>query len=345
MDSLSPVDIEEVAAKAGSVDRRWRLAWFGGLALAIGALVWLAVDATTIAAENAVRNRAAASTQVDLSEEGARYEGADPAVAPSADVLRVAIAPMASPERSLAMYGGLMEYLSEALGCSATMVLRNTYADVNALVRCEQCDLAFVCTASFVDGQRAFGMVPLVIPVVGGATEYRSLIIVPAGSDVETLSDLAGKRFASADRLSTSGWLHPASVIRAEGHAPDAYFSELTMTGSHDRALQAVAAGYVDGGAIESIVYDQLTKDDPDLAGQVRVVSESGSFGMPPVVVPAGLDATRRSQIREVLLGMHSTAEGRGVLAKMGVDRYVIPEAGAYDTVRELMAAVWEADE
>ena len=82
--------------------------------------------------------------------------------------LRVAVAPVLSPEESLKVYEDFVDYLGAKLGRQAVFLQRSNYAETNDLVRFGLCDLALVCTYSFVRGERDFGMEALVVPVVGG---------------------------------------------------------------------------------------------------------------------------------------------------------------------------------
>ncbi len=329
-------------ARANAVDKRWRMAWYASLAVATLALVGLGRDAVGISADNGERVRRGSMARLDLSEECSRDEAAGGRALTAATPLRLAVAPMTSPERSLELYQGLADYLGVALDRPASIILRNTYGEVNGLVRCGQCQLAYVCTAAYVDGQRSFGMQALAVPVVRGEATYRSYIVVPDASDAASLLDLRGMRFASADRLSTSGWLFPASTLKREGVDPATFFSQHVITGSHDRSVEAVASGHVDGAAVESLVYDRMVADQPELAERVRIVAQSDPFGMPPMVVPSGLSPGLRDELRDALTQMHLGEDGQKVLAHMGVDRFVLPDSQAYDGVRELMDEVWE---
>jgi len=335
-------DVSTFEARANAVDKRWRMAWYASLAVATLALGWLACDAVGISAYNGERVRRASMARLDLSDECNRDDAAGTRALTATTPLRLAIAPMTSPERSLELYQGLADYLGAALDRPANIVLRNTYAEINGLVRCGQCQLAFVCTAAYVDGQRSFDMQALVIPMVRGATSYRSYIVVPDSSDAASLLELRGMRFASADRLSTSGWLYPASTLKREGIDPATFFSRHVITGSHDRSVEAVASGHVDGTAVESIVYDRMVADEPELAERIRIIAESAPFGMPPMVVPSNLSPGLRDELRDVLTQMHLGEHGQKVLAHMGVDRFVLPDPRSYDGVRELMDEVWE---
>lgn len=253
--------------------------------------------------------------------------------------LRVAVAPIISLENSLDRYDGFVRLLGDRMGMHGTLVLRRTYAEVNDLLRTRRCEAGFICTYSFVKGEREFGLRALAVPVVGGETEYRSYVIVQKGDPARNLLDLAGHRFASADVGSTSGWIYPAVWLLDRGRDPAAFFREHVVTGSHDLSVLAVAHGFVDAAAVDNIVYEGM----PDEAkAATRVIQRSPPFSMPPVCVHPSLEPAVRERLRAVLLTMHETPEGRAVLGPLKIDRFVAPPAGAYRNVRE-MAARWEA--
>lgn len=251
------------------------------------------------------------------------------------DSLRVAVAPVISPEKSLQMYRGLVDHLAMQVGRSPQFLQRDSYAAVNDLVRSARCDVAFVCTYAFVRGEREFGMEALAIPEVNGATSYHSYLIVPADSNASSLLDLRDTRFASADMLSNSGWLYPAKWLHDRGIAADSFFKEHVIAGSHDRSVLAVASRYVDGAAVDSLVYDYMIQEETEIAEKTRIILKSPPFGMPPIVVPRQIEPELKQQVRDALLGMHKDAEGRKILASLGIGRFVAPEAGLFDSVRE----------
>ena len=254
-------------------------------------------------------------------------------------LLRIAIAPVISPAKSLGKYSVFADYLGAALHKKATLLQRNSYSEVNDLIRHGGCDIAFVCTYAFVQGERDFGLQLLVAPQIKGKNTYRSYIIVPAGSTCEDLFALRGKRFGSSDILSTSGWLYPAVRLLRSGENPETFFSEHVLTGSHDSTVTAVATEYVDGAAVDSLVYDLMVQEDASLARKIRIIERSPEFGMPPFVVHPKIDPDLKQQLSDLLLHMHETAEGRNVLAAIGVDRFMLPDSALYDIVREAAAA------
>ncbi len=270
-------------------------------------------------------------------------EGAQPAVAGLEETripLRVAVAGVLSPETTFAPYGDLVAYLGEHLGRPAQMLQGKTYAEVNELVRTGQVDLAFVCTGAYVVGERDFGMRLLAVPQVRGETVYYSYIIVPADSPAQTLAALQGKVFAFTDPMSNSGHLAALEMLRQLGVSPGEFFRRTIFTYSHDRSIQAVAEGLVDGAAVDSLVYVHLLELEPAYREKVRVIERSPPYGMPPVVVHPRLDPELQEQLQVLLLGMDEDEAGRAILDQLDIDRFVPPDKHAYDSVRQMMEAL-----
>jgi len=239
--------------------------------------------------------------------------------------IRIAIAPIVSPEKSVEMYESFINYIGKQLGRNPVALYRQTYSETNDLIRYRQCDMAIVCTYPFIRGEREFGMQALVVPQIKGEIAYQSVILVPQSSPAKTLLDLRGKRFASADIMSTTGWLFPAMLLMKAGENPRRFFGEHLITGSHDRSLQAVIDGFVDGAAVHGLVYSQIVAADPSILHKVRILAKSEPFGIPPVVIHPDLDPQLKIQLLSVLLSMHENAEGKSILEKLQIERYVVP--------------------
>jgi phosphonate transport system substrate-binding protein len=254
------------------------------------------------------------------------------------EVFRVAIAPIVSPEKSLEMYQGFINYIAEKLGRKPVSIYRPTYSETNDLVRFQQCDIAVVCTYPFIRGEEEFGMQVLVVPRIKGETTYQSFILVPASSSAKSLLDLRGKKFGSADIISTTGWLFPAIVLMNAGENPNKFFGKHILTGSHDRSLQAVVDGFVDGAAVHGIVYDQMVAEDPSILKKTKILLKSQPFSIPPIVVNPNLDKALRDAILSVLLNMHNDARGKRILEKLQIEKFEMPQKGLFDDVRQAVA-------
>jgi len=250
--------------------------------------------------------------------------------------LRVAIAAVISPKGTAESYRPLLSYLQEKLGRPVELVQRRTYAEINDLVKSGYVDVAFVCTSAYVAGHRDFGMSLLAAPQTQGKTVYYSVLIVPAGSSARSLADLRGRVFAFTDPMSTSGRLYPTFLVNQLGEAPESFFSRTFFTYSHDDAIRAVANGLADGAAVDSLVYDYAIAREPGLATRTRIIHRSPPFGIPPVVVGPSARPQLIAELRDALLNMADEPEGQAALAQLDIERFVLIEDSAYDSVREL---------
>ncbi len=259
---------------------------------------------------------------------------------PSKLALRVAVANVLSPQSSVKTYGELLAYLERKLGRPVVLIQRTSYAEINDLIRFGGADMAIVCSGAYVLGRRDFGMELLVAPQMNGKTVYYSYLIVPSDSPAQTLRDLRGKIFAFTDPWSNSGRIAPTYQLLRLGERPETFFSKVIFTYSHDRSIQAVADKLVDGAAVDSLVYDALKVGNPEMVAKTRVIAIWGPYGIPPLVVHPALNPEIKTRLRQVLLDMDRDPEGRMVLARLRIDRFVPIKDAAYSSVRTMVEAM-----
>lgn len=258
---------------------------------------------------------------------------------PRAGVLRFSVAAMQSPQDTHAAYSRLFEALEPRLGIAIELVQRRTYQEVNDLLATGQLDAALVCTGGYMDlERRSPGAVEVVaVPVVHGRSTYHSYVVVPASSPAGGLGDLRGKRFAFTDELSLSGYGYPTQLLRKIGADPAAFFGSVTFTHSHDRSIDAVAKGLVDGAAVDSMIYEAVVRSSPGIRAATRVIHRSPPYGVAPVVVSARVPPERRAAIRAALLRLHEDPETRAALERVGFDRFATPEPELYAAAAALL--------
>jgi phosphonate transport system substrate-binding protein len=154
------------------------------------------------------------------------------------------------------------------------------------------------------------------------------------------MADLQGKVFAFTDPISNTGRSYPTFLVQELGTTPEQFFNRTFFTYSHDDAIRAVADGLADGAAVDSLVYDYAIARDPELGAKTRIVHRSPPFGIPPIVVSPALRPRLKAELQNLLLGMADKAEGRGALQTIGVEKFVVIDDQAYNSLRELLAAV-----
>ncbi|MBI5725081.1 MAG: phosphate/phosphite/phosphonate ABC transporter substrate-binding protein [Planctomycetes bacterium] len=269
-----------------------------------------------------------AEPRVDLS--GPAF--LEPSHLESGGQLRFAVASMVSAETTFSSYRRLIQKVSRAVGREDVFVIRPSYADIRAALDRGEVDVAIVCTGTYLHGLASGRTKLLVQPEFEKGLEYRCLVIVPARSQVRSLEDLRGKTMAFTDRESNTGYLAACMNLKEKGLKPASLFAKVIFTHSHDRSIQAVSSSVVDAAAVDSLVLESMCREDPKLRERVRVVWTSEPFGPPPVVVPISINPQLEESLRQVLLSFHQNQEGRDILGKLGVLRFVLPDPECYSS-------------
>ena len=115
---------------------------------------------------------------------------------------------------------------------------------------------------------------------------YSSHIIVPADSDIESLSDCKGLVAAINGRDSNSGM----NVFRhaiAKLHQQPPYFGEVRETGSHYQSLVDVAESKSQVATIDCVSFALIKDEWPQLVERVRSIGFTEKTCGLPFVVPA----------------------------------------------------------
>jgi phosphonate transport system substrate-binding protein len=258
----------------------------------------------------------------------------------SDNVLRVAIAAMISPKETLVHYQELLSYIGEKSGFRVELVQRKTYDEVNQLFPKGEIDLAFICTGPFAASREKFGFEALATPQVRMQPFYQSYLIVSKDSSYQQLEDLKGRVFAFTDPDSNTGTMVPQFWLAQLGETPESFFSKTIFTYSHDNSILAVAKGLVDAAAVDGHQWEYFEHFSPTYTSKTRIIRKSQPFGSPPLVASAQLDSDARLNIQELMLAMHTDPDGKLILDKLLIDRFVAPREEWYEPARAMIAGL-----
>jgi phosphonate transport system substrate-binding protein len=250
--------------------------------------------------------------------------------------LKIAVSAMISPQETSHFYKDILDYVSEKLTIPIELVQRETYEEINDLLKKQELDAAFVCSGAYVTGHDEFGMELLVAPVVYGKPVYYSYIIVHQDSPARTLQDLRGESFAFTDPLSNTGKLAPTFMLAQMGENAESFFSHFIFTNNHDASIEAVSKKLVDGAAVDSLIWDYLNVTNPVHTSQTKIIQKSAPYGIPPIVVPKGIDMQMKEELRNIFLHMHEDENGRKILNNIMIDRFIEVSNDMYDSIRTM---------
>ena len=264
------------------------------------------------------------------------YSLTNPQPMENQNVLRVGISSVLSPRETLTNYQALAEYLQRKIGRPVQLIQRQSYQEINDLVRDQGVDVAFICSGAYVTGKQE-NLELLAIPEVNGKSTYQSYVIVNSNSKFKSFKDLKGQVFGFTDPISFSGTIAPTYMITLLNSQPSEFFSRVVYTYSHDNSIKAVLDNVVSAAGVDSLVYQYAVTKDPSLATKIRIIAQSPEVGSPPVVVNKSIDSHLKTALLEALLQMDNDLTGQKALQLLLYDRFVLPNYAAYDPIQSMV--------
>ena len=207
-------------------------------------------------------------------------------------------------------------------------------------------DVAFLCGLPYVRlvGERPGMLRPLAAPVLDDARcqdrpVYFSDVIVRRDSPFRSFGDLRGRSWAHNDPDSFSGCLVVRHHLAQMGET-EAFFGRLIFSGFHQESIRQVRMGEIDASAIDSQVLGVERLRNPELTDEIRVVAILGPSTIPLVVATAMVPGAVQARIGAALCELGREPDSRAVLASGLIRRFTPIDDGAYDDIRQKLAAV-----
>ncbi len=241
--------------------------------------------------------------------------------------------PNENPKEVEAQYQPLEDYLNEELGREVELSVPTTYNAVVEAMVSDKLDLAYFGGLTYVQARQRADVHPLFTEVNPrtGTTKYRSVIIVPADSDVESVEDLEGEDFAFGSVSSTSGSLYPSIMLDTAGIDYRTDLGETIYTGGHDTTAQAVANGRVAAGGLEDRILYNLQDEGIIEKDAVKVIEESEPIEGYPWVVRDDLANEDEQALTDAFLNI----EDPKLLDLLRAESYEKVEASDYGYVEK----------
>ncbi|MEE2565771.1 phosphonate ABC transporter, permease protein PhnE [Hyphobacterium marinum] len=245
------------------------------------------------------------------------FATAAPAQQPGDEIVFGVVATEQS-ENVLALWEPFVEDMRRDTGYDIQLRSASDYAGVIEAMRADQVQIAWLTNASGLEASRranAEVFAKFIYP--DGQLGYRSIIIVPDDSPIQSLEDLLAcdqsVNFGLGDPLSTSGTLVPqAYIFAARGIDPQTCFNQVTNA-SHEQNLLAVANRQLDAATNNTTNIERLQRTRPDVLERVRTVWRSPLIQTDPIMWRLDLSPESKRAIMEFFLtyGWRGDAEQR----------------------------------
>ena len=180
-----------------------------------------------------------------------------------------------------------------------------------------------------------------------GVDGYKSVIIVPATSRIQTVQDLLkcdkSLNFGIGDKKSTSGTLAPMTyVFIPAGKKPETCFKTV-ISANHQANLFAVANGKLDAATNNSTAIKLSQQRGEGVTDKIRIIWESPTLPEDPIVWRKDLDPVTKEKLRQFFLtyAQGDTPEAerqRGYLKKLSIGGFKPADDSHLLVVREMEA-------
>ncbi|MDD3342533.1 MAG: phosphate/phosphite/phosphonate ABC transporter substrate-binding protein [Sulfurospirillaceae bacterium] len=217
-----------------------------------------------------------------------------------------------------------------------------TYAEMNALIKENRVDVAYVCNSSYTKLDKDKTGKLLAIPIVDGSDQYYSYIITKKTAPYTQFLDFKGAIFAFTDPESNSGAIAPIYHMLQQGLNPKTFFKSYIYTYEHGESIKAVLDGFVDGASVDSIVFTRFAQKNPTQIEKLKIIQKLGPYTNSPIVVRKNLSEKQFKALQKSFVTMHLDPYGQSILQKLSLDRFDIPTNQDFSDVAKMVEVVEE---
>ncbi|WP_225046852.1 phosphate/phosphite/phosphonate ABC transporter substrate-binding protein [Lacticaseibacillus kribbianus] len=165
-------------------------------------------------------------------------------------------------------------------------------------------------------------------------SSYRSEILVKTGSGIKTIQDLKGKRIATQEVTSSSGYIWPAAELKAKGIdvAKDA---KLVTVKGHDQGVMAVLNGDADAAFVWEDARTVVQKDVPDVMKKLTPIYFTQPIPNDTISVSTDLTPAFRKKLAAAFIKIAKSKKGHAIVSEVyGHEGYVTSKDSNFDIVR-----------
>lgn len=258
-------------------------------------------------------------------------------------VLRVALIPKTNTQKQQQEFRPMQVELEKALQRPVVVVTSPSYGSVIEGLLSDSIDLAELGPAAYAMlMDRNASVNPFAtLSGLGSAganvlATYRSILIVRSNQGIAGVGDLRNKSLSLTDPASTSGSLVPRHFIKKQtNQSIETYFSRITFSGSHDRAIEAVRKGMVDAGFVSTARFEEALKTGRIAPGELAVLWQSEPIPHDPFVLRNRLCKLVAEKIHRVFFNAEPL---RAMLKSRGAEQFVPVTNADYQVIRDLFS-------
>lgn len=248
------------------------------------------------------------------------------------------------------------DYLSEKLGMEVNVTLATDYSTIVEAMASGKVDLGIMPPAAYVQARNQGAAEALLTSALGDYDQetglpipdsmtgtFKGEVLVRADSGIEEFADLAGKKIATLNPSSASGYIYPIAELKELGIDP-AVDCTLVTVNDIPSEMTAVLEGQVDACFVfegARVVFGG--KFENDIMSDLKVLYlTKGDIPNDAIAVQPSMDPELKEAIKEVFLNMKNDEAGAEAMTIWNHTGYDLANEAAYDTIEAYTAAAAE---
>lgn len=230
----------------------------------------------------------------------------------------------------------IAECLTKMTGLNFKIEVGTSFAASIEAMGANKAQVGFLNTFSAVAAGQKYGVVPILAVVRNYSTNevdpdkalagqkqpfYKAEFLANVDAGIKSLADLKGKTFCFVDPASTSGYIIPRMILKANGIDPDKDFASTQNAGSHNNVAIAVYKHDCDAGVayvdIRTDTTANLKATYPDIMDKVQVFYDSDRIPNDGVQVTKDFPAPYTQALVDSFLSMSADPGGSAMLKSL----------------------------
>jgi len=246
----------------------------------------------------------------------------------------VGIHPLHNPQRLLEVYGPIVDHMNANIsGARFKLEASRNYTEFDKKLYAGHFAFAmpnpYQTVLSLQHGYRIFGK-------MGDDEDFRGIILIRKDSGIREVADLKGKAVSYPGKTALAATFMPQYYLHTHGIDVNRDI-ENRYVGSQESSIENVLRGHVAAGATWPVPWKAYIQQYPELANQLTVKWQTHSLPNNGWVVHESVPAELAEAFEQQLFGLHETPEGRAILQRVPVSRFMAATGETYLPVRDFL--------
>ena len=239
----------------------------------------------------------------------------------------------------------LLRCVLEQAGLPWEVIDYDAPAPLSVLWARDDLGLTMMCGLPFAQRRKRPTLIAAPVPSparYAGKPVYFTDIVVRADAPSQTLEDTFGGviGYTLVDSMSGGVALRRHLETFRTPQRPRLYRKTVGGFVNARHVIEALVAGVIDAGPLDSYYHDLLKRNDPGFAAQVRLVASTAAMPIPPLVATAALSDSALSRLQAALLAASTWPELAPVLERLQLRGFALAEPNRYDVLADMAHSI-----